>query len=73
MNRVRYWHFRALRYCNRGLMAWFKVRGIAWQSVLDDGVDADVLRATGDAMAIRAVEFAESTGWAEDPADKGGA
>lgn len=65
--RVYLWHFRALEYCNRGMRRWFASRGIAWQDVLNDGVDAELLLASGDAMAIAAVEFAASTGWTREP------
>lgn len=73
MNRVYYWHFRALKYCNRGLKAWFARRGILFQDVVDNGVPADLLLESGDAMAVRAVEFAESTGFSQNPpAENGG-
>jgi len=65
--RVYHWHLRACGYCNRGLRPWFAGRGISWADFLADGVDASFLVATGDAMAIKAVDFAESTGWAKEP------
>ena len=58
--RVTHAHFRALGYCNRGAKRWLAERGIVWSEFLRDGIDADVLRESGDAMAIAAVELAET-------------
>lgn len=50
---------RELGYCNRGAREFFAQHGLSWAEFLDAGVDADKLRATGDAMALRVVEHAE--------------
>lgn len=67
--RVKHEHMRALGYCNRGLRRWFAERGIIWADFLRDGVDPEVLRASGDAMAIAAVELAER-GLPDDAGDQ---
>jgi hypothetical protein len=67
MKKVYFWHMKALGYCNRRMRPWFAGRGIDWQTVLDDGVDADLLLASGDAQAIAAVRYAEATGWSATP------
>lgn len=69
--RVTHAHFRALGYCNRGARRWLTERGISWPEFLRDGVDADLLRDSGDAMAITAVELAEA-GIVEQPVTKAG-
>lgn len=52
-------HIAALRYCNRGARAFFDRHGIDWSGFLASGVPDHVLEATGDAMAMRAVERAQ--------------
>lgn len=52
-------HMRALGYCNKGLRPWFAGLGISWDAMLKNGVPVDILRATGNAMAIAACELAE--------------
>lgn len=50
---------RELGYCNRGAREWFTRHGLSWAEFLAGGIEADKLRATGDAMAARVVEHAE--------------
>ena len=69
--KVTHAHFRALGYCNRGAKRWLADRGIVWSEFLRDGIDAEVLRESGDAMAMKAVELAEA-GLAEQPVTKRG-
>lgn len=57
--RVHHRHIAALRYCNRGARAFFARHGLDWPAFLREGVPADALRATGDAMAARAADAAE--------------
>jgi len=52
-------HLRAARLCARGGRAWFERHGFSWADFLRDGIDADILRATKDALAARAVAEAE--------------
>lgn len=46
---------RGLGYCNRGARAWAERHGIDWRAFRREGLPADVLEGTGDAMAIRLV------------------
>ena len=51
---------RAARYCLAGVRPWFRRHGLDWQDFLARGIDAAVLRATGDALiepVIRAAEM----------------
>lgn len=41
---------RTARYCLAGVRPWFQRHGFNWQDFLDRGIDADRLRATGDAL-----------------------
>lgn len=52
-------HARALGYCARGMRRWFEGRSHTWAEFVEQGVPADWLRATGDAMAIRVAEEAD--------------
>jgi hypothetical protein len=44
-----------LGYCARGARRWFARMGLDWAAFVRDGIDADALRETGDAMALRLV------------------
>ncbi len=52
-------HCREIGYCNRGLRDWFAREGLDWASFVKSGIDAEVLRATQNAMAERAIAAAE--------------
>ncbi len=47
-------------FCARGARAWCKAHGIDWSRMVKTGVPAAELEATGDAIALRVIEFAES-------------
>lgn len=49
---------RAARMCSSGTRAFFKRHGLDWWKFLRDGLPADQLEATGDAMALKVVEIA---------------
>jgi len=49
---------RAAKQCSRGARAFFERHGLDWQDFLENGVPAEKLLATGDAMAERTVEVA---------------
>lgn len=49
----------AAGYCAAGARAWCALHGISWPDLVANGIDAAQLRATGDAMALRLVEWAE--------------
>lgn len=44
--------------CARGARAWAAAHGLDWGSFVREGIDAELLTATGDAMALRVVEHA---------------
>lgn len=46
--------------CRRGARAWFERYGLSWDEFRTVGIDADVLRATGDAFALAVVAHAEN-------------
>jgi hypothetical protein len=68
---VHHRHMKAagLRYCNPGARVWFKHHGLDWNQFVNEGINADVLIATGDAMALAVVEEAKKE-WAEKAAVK---
>ena len=49
---------RAAKQCSRGARAFFERHGLDWQDFLENGVPAEKLLETGDAMAERTVEVA---------------
>lgn len=51
-------HVRAAGLCSRGTRAWFARHGFSWPVFLDIGYPDDVLAATGDPLAMRAVAVA---------------
>jgi hypothetical protein len=46
-------HLRAVGYCNREPRLFFARQGWSWQGFLDQGIDVEVVEATGDPMALR--------------------
>jgi hypothetical protein len=68
MKRVRFWHLKALGYCNRQMRVWCKAHGVSWLELRKEGIEADRLLALDDsAMARDAVDFAEASGWSSTP------
>lgn len=53
-------HIRQAKMCSKGTRAFFLKHGIDWQKFLADGVDAGVLEATGDEMALHVVRVAKN-------------
>ena len=49
---------RAATMCSRGARAFFQRHNLDWQTFLREGLPAEVIEATGDAMALRVVEVA---------------
>ena len=69
MTRVTIQDLRAARYCLAGVRPWFRRHGLDWQAFLDGGIEAGVLRATGDALVepvIRQAEVREAAREADD-------
>ena len=51
---------RAVGLCVNGTRVWFARQDMDFRAFLRDGCDADILLATGDAMAQRVVEHARN-------------
>lgn len=58
MTTVLHRHIRQLGYCNRGARTWFARHGLDWPAFLREGIPAERLEQTGDAMALKAIESA---------------
>ncbi len=52
-------HARELNYCARGMRRWFEGREHTWAEFVREGVPAEWLRSTGDAMAEKVAQRAE--------------
>ena len=53
-------HVRSVGLCVNGTRTWFARHDLDFRSFVKDGLDADTLLATGDAMAKRVVEHAQA-------------
>ncbi len=53
-------HIRKSKMCSRGTRAFFEKHGLDWNAFLREGIDAEKLKATGDAMALQVVKVAEN-------------
>ena len=60
MTRVTVQDLRASRLCFQGTRPWFRRHGLDWQAFLAEGLDAEVLAATGDTLALRVIAIAEA-------------
>ena len=60
MTRVTVQDLRASRLCFQGARPWFRRHGLDWQQFLKEGLDAETLTATGDALALRVIAIAET-------------
>lgn len=65
MTTVRHVHMRDLGYCNRGAREFFQRHALSWPDFVEQGIDAEKLRQTGDAMAQRVIEHAERVGYGQ--------
>jgi hypothetical protein len=62
--RVYFWHLKALGYCNRQMRIWCKSKGISWRTLIDEGIDAEYLLSIDKSeFALKAIKFAEESGW----------
>ena len=59
MTRVTLQDLRTARYCLAGVRPWFRRHGFSWQDFLAQGIAADRLRATGDALVEPVIRIAE--------------
>lgn len=60
MTIVRMEHIRKAKLCASGARAWFRSHDFSWPDFLEHGMDADVLDATGDALAFRVTAIARA-------------
>lgn len=51
---------RAARMCGRSARPWFARHGLSWDTFITEGYDAEVIRATGDALALKVIAAAEA-------------
>jgi len=51
---------RAARLCFQGSRPWLARHGFSWQEFLANGIDAETLEATGDALALRVIAQARA-------------
>lgn len=51
-------HIRQARMCSRGARDFFIRHNLDWNTFLREGIDEELLIATGDAMALQVVEVA---------------
>jgi hypothetical protein len=50
---------RGMRYCNNGARKFFQRHNLDWSDFVKNGITEEQLINTGDAMAVRLVEFAK--------------
>ena len=67
--RVTIQDLRAARYCLAGTRPWFRRHGLDWQDFLARGIEADRLRATGDALVEPVIRIAEMRETASEASD----
>lgn len=71
MTRVTIQDLHDARYCRAGVRPWFRRHGLSWQDFLDNGIAADRLRATGDALVEPVIQIAEARHVATSEASDG--
>lgn len=67
MTRVYAKDIRAARLCFGGARPWFRRHGLDWQDFLANGIAAERLAATGDALAFRVIAIAQEREDREGP------
>ena len=53
-------HVRAVGLCVNGTRTWFARYDLDFRAFLRDGCDAEILLSTGDAMALKVVDYARA-------------
>ncbi|HHQ4348099.1 hypothetical protein PZU33_03795 [Pseudomonas aeruginosa] len=53
-------HVRAVGLCVHGTRTWFARHDLDFRAFLRDGCDAEILLSTGDAMALKVVDYARA-------------
>lgn len=59
MTRVYVRHLRSQNWCVKGIRYWFEVHGLDYKDFVRNGIEADVVRATGDSHGVIAANLAE--------------
>lgn len=59
-------HVRKAKYCLSGTRAFFKKHNLDYQDFVKNGIIAQNLLDTGDAMAARVVEIAKDEQWQQE-------
>ena len=53
-------HLRAAKMCGRAARPWFAAHDLSWDTFVTEGYDSEVLRATGDGLALKVIAIAEA-------------
>ena len=53
-------HVRAVGLCVNGTRTWFARHDLDFRAFLRDGCDAEILLSTGDAMALKVVDYSRA-------------
>ncbi|MDR2871310.1 MAG: hypothetical protein LBV45_02080 [Xanthomonadaceae bacterium] len=53
-------HLRAVPFCLSGARQWFHRHGLDWSAFVRSGIDAAILEATDDALALRLIAHAKA-------------
>jgi hypothetical protein len=53
-------HVRTVGLCVNGTRTWFARHDLDFRAFLRDGCDAEILLSTGDAMALKVVDYARA-------------
>lgn len=53
-------HGLAIGYCSKGMRKMASRHGWDWLDIVQNGIDSEILLATGDAMAIKLVKSVEN-------------
>ena len=53
-------HMRSLKLCSGGARGLAETYGLSWDDFLENGIDADILEATGDPFAKRVCDIARA-------------
>lgn len=59
MTKITITDLRRAGHCAVGIKRWFDAQGLDFKSFLKDGIDDDVLRATGDGQVLNALKQIE--------------
>jgi hypothetical protein len=58
--KIRMAHIRGAQMCSSGVRDWAKLHNIDFNDFLKNGIDVEVVRNTGDALALQVVKVYEN-------------